>query len=70
MTPHSDGVLNLTVDCVLQVCLTGHAWYDGSGTKASGASTGKQLQYIAFGAAVCEARTLCTTAAWPAALLS
>ncbi len=39
-----------------QVCLTGHGWYDGTGKTASGASTGKQLQYIAFGAAVCEVR--------------
>jgi len=38
------------------VCLTGHGWYDGTGKTASGASTGKQLQYIAFGAAVCEVR--------------
>ena len=44
-----------------QVCLTGHGWYDGTGKSASGASTGKQLQYIAFGAAVCEVCLTCTT---------
>ena len=46
------------------MCLTGHGWYDGSGTTASGTSTGKQLQYIAFGAAVCEARALRSIAPW------
>lgn len=37
------------------MCLTGHGWWDGSGVDPStGKSTGKQLAYVAFGAAVCE----------------
>lgn len=37
------------------MCLTGHGWWDGSGVDpTTGKSTGKQLAYVAFGAAVCE----------------